>query len=138
MNMNNDCIFHMKWEDRFKKAHNIGILAKIEENYYLMIKDKENAKEAYENDFNGVPGFKTNKVYKSQELFSFFKDRLLKQPNMDWCEELRKTSAKSMTDSFFVEEMPEEEAIKSIAIILEADRLQEKIKKMMEEKVMEQ
>lgn len=136
--MNNDYIFHVNWEDRLKNIHQIGVLAKLEKYFYFIVKDEKNAKEAYTNGFNGVPGFKSNKVYRSEELFDFFKFRVFKTSDVNYCEELRKTKGRSMTDSFFVEEMAEEEAKKSKTKILEADNLQQKITNLIMENVIMQ
>lgn len=133
--MYKDYIFHVNWEDRLKTIHEIGVLAKIDKYFYFIVKDEKNASKAYTNGFNGVPGFKPNRVYKSEELFDFFKFRVFKTVNVNYCEELRKTKGKSMTDSFFVEEMIEEEAKKSKIKILEADNLQQKIANLIMENV---
>ena len=136
--MYKDYIFHVNWEDRLKTIHEIGVLAKIDKYFYFIVKDEKNASKAYTNGFNGVPGFKPNRVYKSEELFDFFKFRVFKTANVNYCEELRKTKGKSMTDSFLVDEIPEEEIQKNKIKILEAYELQEKIKNIIDEKYVEQ
>ena len=126
--MNKDYVFSINWEDRFKNVHKIGVLAQLDEEFYLIVKDNKKAYKAHENGFDGLPGFKAEKVYKSQELFDFFKNRVLRTANMNYCEELRKTGAKSMIDSFSVEEMPEEVIKEKKSKILKAYDLQEKMK----------
>jgi len=135
MNMSKDYVFSINWEDRFKNVHKIGVLAQIEEAFYIIIREKEKAKEAFKNGYNGLPGFRTEKIYKSNEMFDFFKDRVLRKANIDYCEELSKTGGKSMIDSFFVERLSEEETEDKKMKILKAYELQEKLK--MEENIKE-
>ena len=127
--MNKDYIFSINWEDRFKNVHKIGVLAQLDEEFYLIVKDNKKANKAHENGFNGLPGFKAEKVYKSSELFDFFKNRVLRTTDINYCEELSKTGAKSMIDSFSVEEMPEKVIKEKKSKILKAYDLQEKLEK---------
>ena len=127
--MNKDYIFSINWEDRFKNVHKIGVLAQLDEEFYLIVKDSKKANKAHENGFNGLPGFKAEKVYKSSELFDFFKNRVLRTTDINYCEELSKTGAKSMIDSFSVEEMPEKVIKEKKSKILKAYDLQEKLEK---------
>jgi len=136
--MNKDYVFHINWEDRHKQLYRVGFLAQLDEYFYLIIKDQENAQIAYNNGFIGLPGFKVEEVYRSQELYDFFKSRILHKTGLDPCEELAETKAKSMIDSYSLEKIPDKVAKKYKAIILEAYELQEKKKKMQEEKKIEQ
>ena len=123
---NKDYVFHINWEDRHKLSYRVGFLAQLDEYFYIVIKDQENAQMAYKNGFIGIPGFKTEEVYRSQELFDFFKSRVLHQNGQNPCEELASTRAKSMIDSFSVEKVQDKVVPKYKRIILEAYKLQQK------------
>lgn len=125
--MNKDYMLNVNWKDGRRNNHKIGILAQIDEDFYLLIKGKD--KEANDNGFVGIPGFKSDKIYKSKEMFDFFKKRVLRTPDINYCEELIKTEAISMIDSFSISEMPEEEANEKKLELLEAYKLQEQLKK---------
>lgn len=124
--MNKDYVFHINWEDRHKLSYRVGILAQLDEYFYVIIKDQENAQMAYKNGFIGIPGFKVEEVYRSQELFDFFKSRVLHKNAQNPCEELVSTGAKSMIDSFSVEKIPDKVIPKYKGIILRAYELQQK------------
>ena len=124
--MNKDYVFHVNWEDRHKQLYKVGILAQLDEYFYLIIKDEQKASEAYRNGFIGIPGFKNEEVYRSRELFDFFKNRILGKNSTNPSEELALTGAKSMIDSYSVERVPEKVTKKYRQIILEAYQLQEK------------
>lgn len=110
-----DYFFYIKWEDTKGKLYKIGILAQIEEMFYLRMYHKVRQTElekleeekitAYDNGCIGIPGFKRGKIYRSQELFDFFKNRILGKDEENPCEELKETNAKSLVDSFSVEEI---------------------------------
>lgn len=133
-----DYVFNVNWQDRHKELYRVGILAQLDKNFYFIVKDKDSENKAYNSGFRGVPGFKSDEVYKSQELFDFFKNRVLRTPNVNYCEELRKTGGKSMIDSFSLDAVPEEELKEYKTKILEAHRLQEALKKLRNKKVAEQ
>ena len=133
-----DYVFNVNWEDRHKEIYKIGILAQLDQYFYLIIKDEKSAEKAYKSGFKGLPGFKTDEVYKSLELFDFFKNRVLRTPNVDFCEELGRTGGKSMIDSFSVEVMAEGEIKEYKTKILEAHRLQEALKKVRDRKADDQ
>lgn len=135
--MNKDYVFHINWEDRHKQLYRVGFLAQLDEYFYLIIKDQENAQTAYNSGFIGIPGFKVEEVYRSQELFDFFKSRILQKTGSNPCEELAETRAKSMIDSYSLEQIPDGVAKKYKAILLDAYELQEKKKKLQEERVVE-
>lgn len=126
--MSKDYVFKINWEDRHKAIHDIGILAQVDEEFYLVVKSEDNAKKAYEMGFRGIPGFKTNEVYNSKELFDFFQNRVLKAPDVNFCEELEKTGGRSMIDSFSVKKMTPKASEKYKKIILETHGLQEAFK----------
>jgi len=136
--MNKDYVFHINWEDRHKQLYRVGFLAQLDEYFYLIIKDQENAKTAYNNGFISIPGFKVEEVYRSQELFDFFKSRILQKKGSNPCEELAETKAKSMIDSYSVEKIPDGVARKYKTILLDAYELQEKKKKIQEENAIEE
>lgn len=132
--MSKDYVFKINWEDRHKILHNIGILAQINNEFYLVVKAEENAKKAYEMGFRGIPGFKTDEVYKSAELFDFFQNRVLKGPNINFCEELKKTGGTSMIDSFSVKGMSDKSSEKYKKTIIETYGLQEAFKEVKKRK----
>jgi len=134
--MNRDYIFNLNWEDRYKNSYRVGMLAQIDGAFYFVLKDEEkNETAAHKNGYIGIPGFKVEEMYRSQELFDFFKSRVL---GHNPCEELAKTRGVSMVDSFSVEEIPERMMPKYRKIILEAYELQEKKKKEQEENAIQQ
>lgn len=129
---NKDYVFHINWEDRHKQSYRVGILAQLDEYYYIILKNEENAKAAYKNGFIGIPGFKLEEIYRSQELFDFFKSRILQKNAQRPCEELALTRAKSMVDSYSVEPVSDKAVSKYKEIILKTYELQEK-KRQLEE-----
>lgn len=133
--MNNDWVFKVNWEDRYENLHEIGVLAEINEEFYLVIKSERNAKKAYEMGFKGIPGFRTDEVYNSKELFDFFQNRVLKTPGVNFCQELEKTGGTSMIDSFSVEKMQQVNAEKYKTKILETYRIQETINQVKNKKL---
>jgi len=132
-----DRFFWVKWKDSKKCEHVVGLLCYLDEKYYFKynpeLKDEINVPAG----FNGVPTFgkvvgldeqqkeKTFSIRSSDELFGFFKGRIVKENETDiWkseygfdkydeCEILAKTKGKTPTDSYFVEEM-DKEALKDI------------------------
>lgn len=131
---NKDYVFHINWEDRYKQLYRVGFLAQLDESYYIVIKNKSDAKGAYDSGFIGVPGFKVEEIYKSDELFDFFKSRILQKSNSNPCEELAETGAKSMVDSYSLKKVSDKLSIRYKTIILDAYELQEKKKKIEVEK----
>lgn len=137
--MSKDYIFHINWDDRYKNSYRIGFLAEIEDYFYLVIKDEKKAERAYKNGFVGIPGLKTEEIYRSKELFDFFKSRISegarkKNPS----EELARSKAISMIDSFSVEEVPERMTKKYKEIILRTYELQSKKTQLQEERKKEE
>lgn len=126
--MNKDYVFHIKWESRHRDQYRVGFLAQLDDYFYLVIKSEENAKNAYNSGFAPIAGFKPEEIYRSQELFDFFKSRILKKMSSNPCEELERTGAKSMVDSYFLEKVSDKVSNKYKSIILEAYELQEKRK----------
>lgn len=127
--MNKDYVFEINWEDRHKYLHDIGVLAQLNNEFYLAVKDEENAKGAYEMGFRGIPGFKTNEVYKSNELFDFFKNRVIESSDENFCKQLEKTGGISMVDSFSVKKISPKSTEKYKKLIIDAYGLQEAFKK---------
>ena len=131
-----DYFFYIIWKDDENNKYRIGVLAEIEKMFYLRMHrkgqsvsvDSENKETAYDNGCIGITAFERNKIYRSHELFDFFKKRLLDKDSANPCEELREKGAVSMVDSFSVEEMEEERRGKCKEIILEMFELQEKNK----------
>lgn len=132
MNNNDDYYFFINWEDNQKNSYRIGILAKIDNTYYLKTYGKKANKErdAYSHGYIGIPGFISGKLYKStNQVFDFFAQRVcISNPTtnkVDFFEELKRTNGKTFTDSFSVEEMPEKYRNSCKNILLELDSLQE-------------
>ena len=134
---NKDYVFYINWEDRHKQTYRIGFLAQLDESFYLIIKNEEKAQIAYKNGFIGLPGFKSEEVYKSRELFDFFKSRILQKSSSTPCEELATTGAKSMIDSFSVEKLSDKLAQNYKNIILEMYDLQTRKVQIQEQKEVE-
>lgn len=124
--MNKDYIFHVNWEDRYKQSYKVGILAQLDNFFYLILKDKNKAETAYKNGFVGISGFKAEEIYRSRELFDFFQCRIMETNKKHQCKELAESRAVSMTDSFSVDEIPEGSVPKYKEIILKAYELQAK------------
>jgi len=134
--MNKDYVFHINWEDRYKQPYKVGILAQIDNIFYLILKNEESAKAAYNSGYDGVPGFKADEVYTSEKkLFDFFERRVLEKDPEKQCEELSKTGGVSMVDSFSVEKISERLSEKYKKIVLEAYALQLLKNKMHEQEV---
>lgn len=129
-----DYIFYLNWEDRMKNIRKVGYLANIDQEFYLLVSGEENATTAYANGFIGIPGFRSGEVYKSLELFSFFKNRILNKDSDDPCKELLKNEGKSMIDSFSIEKVPEMLAEKQKEALLKAYEIQEEKKKIQRKK----
>ena len=55
--MSKDYVFHVNWEDRYKQPYRVGILAQIDNIFYLILKNEESAKAAYNSGYDGVPGY---------------------------------------------------------------------------------
>ena len=106
----------LKWKDK-----TLGILEKIKDEYVFKI-DEEELKEAIKNGCMGIGNLDLLQTeYRSNELFTFFKNRIpdrtnlnikeiLKEFNMEKYDEmelLKNTSAQLETDNYFVEEMEE-------------------------------
>lgn len=134
MENKNDYIFYLNWEDTIKNIRKVGYLAHIENEFYLLVSREENAKTAYANGFIGIPGFRSGQIYKSSELFTFFKNRILNKELENPCEELLKNEGKSMIDSFSLEKVPELLAERQKKALVKAYSIQEKKKKLQLEK----
>ena len=128
MENNKDYIFYINWEDNMKNMRKVGYFAHLNEYFYLLISGEEKVKTAYENGFVGIPGFKADQIYRSPELFDFFKNRILNKDSVNPCKELLENEGKSMIDSFSLAEVPETLASKHIKSLLEAYAIQEKKK----------
>lgn len=129
--MNNDKYFFINWEDSEKNSYRVGILAEIDNVFYLKTYDKKdnNERDAYSHGYAGLPGFIPGQLYKSQnKLFDFFLNRIFidrsKDREFDAMEELRKTLGKTLTDSFFIEEVPEiyRERFKDILLAIDSEK----------------
>lgn len=109
---NKDYYFYINWEDDKKNLYRVGILARIEDIYYMKTQQigAEKERDASSHGYNGIPGFVKGKLYKSErQLFDFFKERIFIEQNsdVDIMEELDKTNGRTLRDSFSLEEMPE-------------------------------
>ena len=119
-----DYYFYIVWEDTEKNAYRIGILAQIDGQFYLKMNNSTNTSLASKRGYIGIPGFQFDKIYKSSELFDFFKYRILDKKSNNPCEELLQNSGKSMVDSFSLEEMPNLLKPKCKEVMLELDKVQ--------------
>lgn len=136
INNEKDYFFYIIWEDDENNKYKIGVLAQIDKMFYLRMHKKgqsisveDKSKEtAYDNGCIGITAFKRDRVYKSGELFDFFKKRLLDKTSDNPCEELKEKHAISMVDSFSVKEMEEEKHKKCKEVILDMYEIQEKNK----------
>ena len=120
---NKDKYFYIKWQDSKKQEYKVGILARINDIFYMMChSDQGNENSAYNNGFNGIPSFEVGKLYRSErELFEFFKNRIIVLNEEDPFDKLKENNAKLLTDSFSVEEIPREKAEQYKNIILEME-----------------
>ena len=107
----------------------VGYLAQIDSSFYFVISSEKNAESAYENGFIGIPGFKPGEIYKSHELFDFFKNRILDKDSNDPCKELAQSKGISNVDSFSLEQVSELLVNKQKETLIEAYIKQEKLKK---------
>ena len=121
---NHDYFFYIVWEDTEKNAYRIGVLAQIDGQFYLKMNNNNTSTIAANKGCIGIPGFQVDKIYKSSQLFDFFKYRILNKKSNNPCEELLKNTAKSMVDSFYLEEVPNLLKPKCRQIILDMDNLQ--------------
>lgn len=119
-----DYYFYIIWEDTEKNAYRIGILAQIDSQFYLKMNNSTNNSLAAKRGYIGIPGFQFDKIYKSSELFDFFKYRILDKKSNNPCEELLQNSGKSMVDSFSLEEIPNLLKPKCKEVMLELDKVQ--------------
>lgn len=136
--MNRDYVFHVIWEDKNKHPYRVGVLAQLDDFFYFILKDESRSKLAYKNGFAGIPGFKTEEIYRSQELFDFFKSRVLESSKMEPCEQLLRTRGVSMIDSFSVDGVQETIIPKFKEIILEAYELQTRKNELLEQDEVEE
>lgn len=127
-----DYIFYVNWADQYKNIYRVGFLAKIEQYFYLIAGGKHNAPFAYKRGYAGIPGFKSNYIYKSDELFDFFKSRILSQQE-DECEQLAQNGGVSMVDSFSLEQVNQLYFNRYQEVILKSYQMQEE-KEQLEEK----
>lgn len=128
-----DYVFQVNWEDRNKKSYVVAMLAQLDKEFYLVLKDKKDIETACKQGYIGIPGF-SQSIYKSNELFDFFKCRVAKTTQANPCVELIETKGKSMVDSFFVEPIPDRLVPKYKEIIIETYKLQQRKKELEENK----
>ena len=96
-------VLNFNWEDSNKIPYNIGMLAQDGEDFYIALKPLSRVRRAYANGYRGVPGFKPE-IYKSGTMFDFFIRRLEDQKTLDPMEDLKRSGAKSMIDSFYLQD----------------------------------
>ncbi len=113
MMTNNDTYFFVNWEDTQKNIYRVGLLARIDNVYYLktISQNQENGRDAYSHGYKGMPAFRPGEIYKSVNgLFDFFVNRVYRNgpiSQFDYMEALKKTKGITFTDSFSLEEVPE-------------------------------
>lgn len=138
--MNKDYMFYLNWEDNEKNIFKVGYLAQIEKEYYLVIRSDErnsensSEKSVYDRGFIGIPGFISGRIYKSPELFDFFKNRILHKDSKDPCSELTATEGKSMIDSFSLEPISDILMEKQKENLLQAYKKQQELKELKDKK----
>lgn len=108
---------YLKWKDINDNIYTIATLYKYEDYYYLMI-NKEEMQKAKKNGCYGIGNMDINQAgYKSKELFSFFKNRIISKDNefldkileeygLDKYDEiilLKKTKGILGTDTYYLE-----------------------------------
>lgn len=119
--MTEDYYFNIIWKDGFEKNHNVGILARINNVYYLMGRKIE--KDEGTLFFRGIPPFNDFKLHKSNELFSFFKMKILAnggESNEDSCKLLEERLGKNHIDSYSVEKIEDEELQEQFKSLIES------------------
>lgn len=119
-----DYFFYIIWEDSNNNSYKIGILAQIDGDFYLKMNNSNASALAFSKGCIGLPGFQLDKIYKSSQLFDFFKYRILDKKSDNPCKELLQNSGKSMVDSFSLEEIPNLLKPKCKQLILEMDKIQ--------------
>lgn len=105
-----DYYFKIVWRDGFEKNHNIGILARINDVYYLKGQDIEKNQGTL--FFKGIPPHYDTKLHKSKDLFPFFKMKVLANGGAsteDLCELLEERLGKNHIDSYSVEKIEDEQ-----------------------------
>lgn len=104
---------YLKWKDCNNKIYTIATLYRYEGYYYLMI-HQDAMKSAKENGCYGIGNINTNEAgYKSKELFSFFKNRIIPKDSETINEFLKEYS---------LEEYDEMKILKATKGILGTDR----------------
>ena len=136
MMTNPDKFLYVNWEDDRKNTYRIGILARINGDYYLKTQypNQDGERNAHSHGFAGIPGFANGRLYKStNDLFDFFKDRIypgkIENRDSDILEELMKTEGKTVRDSFFIEEMPDILIDRCKEVLLAINREDKKVNK---------
>lgn len=116
-------IFHIKYRDI-----KIGCLAYVEGNFYLALdKDSEEAGVCF------IPAFELDEIYKSTELFNFFKNRIDTKNSVDTYEALTQYAGTVGRDNYSLEELPDRLVENKIQTLLEAYEIQEKKRKIQSE-----
>lgn len=108
--MTEDYYFNIIWQDGLEKTHNVGILARINNFYYLLGRKLE--KDEGNLFFRGIPPFYDFKLHKSKDLFPFFKMKVLANGGdnkEDLCKLLEERLGKNHIDSYSVEKIEDEE-----------------------------
>lgn len=109
----------LKWSSNSGNIYGLGILSK-QENTYIFELNEDELKRAIEDGCMGIGNFSLlNKVEKSKELFSFFKNRIVSKDSWKVDELLKKyklqeyddmkilaiTKGRSINDRYWVEEI---------------------------------
>ena len=130
-----DYYLYIDWEDTQKNIYRVGILARISNTYYMKTypRKENDERDAYAHGYIGIPGFIPGELYKStNELFDFFQKRISvtdqKKENLDCCQELLQSEGRTLTDSFSVEEIPENYRSKCKEVLLAMDELKQRQK----------
>lgn len=128
-----DYYLYINWEDSQKNIYRVGILAKINDTYYMRTYERKpnDERDAYSHGYIGIPGFIPGELYKStNELFDFFQKRVSAQEqanqNIDYYQELLQSEGRTLTDSFSIEKMPESHQKKCKEVLIAMDELKQR------------
>lgn len=131
MMTNNDYYFFVNWEDAQKNTYRVGVLARIDNVYFLktIAQNPDNSRDAYSHGYTGMPAFRPGEIYKSVNgLFDFFVNRVYRTgpvSQFDYMEALKKTKGITFTDSFSLEEIPESRIEECKKLLLQLEEIKE-------------
>ncbi len=122
-----DYYFNIMWRDGFGKEHKVGVLARIDEMYYL--KGRRIDKSLGSLFFRGIPPYYDTKLHASKNLFDFFRMKILVSNNSqdeDLCEILEEKLGKNHIDGYSVTKIENEKRkgqIRSLISSVKQDKI---------------